>query len=118
MSADYVTRPELDIYRDSQKATTESLKELVVEVKKTNTLLKDDITQNHKILQNHIAQYNTDKALNNKEIADIKRQTTIVAKIVSEREDVYRAGKSLKWAVTVIGGSVLTAIGAKIVGII
>lgn len=116
MSADHVTRPEFEIYRDSQKAMTENLKELVVEVKKTNTLLKDDITQTHKILQTHISQYNTDKALTNKEMADIKEKTTLVANIVSDREDVYRAGKTIKWAVLVVVTGALGALGAQILG--
>lgn len=117
MNKDYVTRPEFNIYINSQKEINGNLKELVVEIRRTNSLLRDDITKTHKTQQDHITQYNIDKALTSKEMADIKEKVTKTAETLVEREGVYKLGSYLKLGITIFLTAAITAAGAKFWGL-
>lgn len=120
MSGGHVTSEEFRTYVQMQgelsKTSMKNLNDVLAEVKDTNALLRTDINQNKELLQSHISQYNTDKAITSKDIMEIKNQTASISNIVSEREDVYRAGKTLKWVFAAIMTASVSILVARIFG--
>lgn len=118
MSGDLVTRPEFEIWRASQIETNKSIKELVLEIKQTNSLINQDIQQSHQILQAHINQYKIDKTMTKRDLEDINKKVSKVVNIVTDGEDVRRAGRAAKYSIGVIVVGALGAFGAKIAGMV
>lgn len=88
-------------------AFTSEMKDIKIEVKETNTLLREDINTQKLTLQQQIKEYNSNKVENDKKF-------TTIFKVLRSREGVYRAAKLIKWSGAILFAGLLTAAGASI----
>jgi hypothetical protein len=118
MNADHVTRQEFEISRESQKDLIKmigsELKEISLDIKQTNILLKEDISITKGMIKEHIIQYNNDKEQNSITFRELKSDSKEIKDSIQEREGVYSAAKKFFWAIGIILSGVLIAFGSTV----
>lgn len=118
MSGEHVTIEMFKLWTDSHKDTLASfmseLKDVKIEqvnatreLKETNTLLREDVSAQKQLLELHQQTYKSDKESN-------ETKFNTIFETLRSREDLYRAGKLIKWGGAILVAGMLAAGGKSI----